>query len=138
MVAFEFPQRSPYPQPFSSSFLAGVSLWAPVVACELVFSLPPAISSCSIPSNHFNKCKNTSTDLFIHNFLNTHMCQSLACVLWVQKWSLENSEFLVPVKHPLGHFMMEIEEEMYSHRLRSPWKAKPQSGAYMQVLCFGR
>lgn len=59
---------------------------------------PTAISSCSVPSNHFNKCKNTFTDLFIHNFLNTRMCQSLACVLWVQKWSLENSEFLVPVK----------------------------------------
>lgn len=33
----------------------------------------------------FSKCKNASTDLFIHNFLNTHMCQSLACVLWVKR-----------------------------------------------------
>ena len=53
-VESESQQSSPYRQALISPVLAGGSLWAPVAVCELSFPLPPAVSSCSIPSSHFH------------------------------------------------------------------------------------
>lgn len=144
MMAFGSQWRSPSPRIFISSCRL-VLLWAPATVSPNRLTAP-AISPCPIPSTHSHL---TSVKILplIHLFTvfwTPTMCQSPACVLWVQgwvvpcpwPWSPENSQLLRADKYQLGHFVDETEGEGDSHSKRLSLRT-PENRAWVKGLHGG-